>query len=164
MPKMSEKLPSSLEGKLPTPTENADTIARWVPTMALATAAYWLPEAAFAGAIYPLVYEKFVEGPKRILFEQLRKGNVPNLSNEQLVPFVPMGYKFFQAAMEGEYEHNLRILAAFLRGELEQDIPDASNFARMVRRVENLSLTDLKVIAMISASHGHVNIIHRRGD
>jgi hypothetical protein len=157
MPTMSEKLPPSLEGKLPTPTEHADIIAKWVPTIALAAAGAWFPStafagaAAFAGALYPLVYEKFVEGPMRILLEQLRKGNVPNLSDKQLVPFVPMGFKFFEAAKEGEYEHNLRILAAFLRGELEQDIPDASNFARMVRRVENLSLTDLKVMAMVSA-------------
>ena len=50
---------------------------------------------------------------------------------------------------EGEYEHNLRILAALLRGELEQEAPDAANFARMGRRVEGMSLTDLKVIAMI---------------
>src|SRR2546425_8185219 len=100
--------------------------------------------ASFAAAVYPLVYERFIEGPQRILLDALRRGNVQNLSAKQLVPFIPMGYKFFEAGKEGEYERNLRILAAFLAGELKQDTPDASNFARMVRRVENLSLTDLK--------------------
>ena len=42
-----------------------------------------------------------------------RNGNVRDLSHEQIVPFMPMAYKFFEAAKEGEYEHNLRILAAF---------------------------------------------------
>jgi hypothetical protein len=148
---MNDNLTPSLEGKLPSPTQHADAIAKWVPTIAMAFAGIWYPESAFAGAVYQLVYEKFVERPKRLLLGELRKGNVQNLSNEQLVPFVPMAYKFFEAAKEGEYEHNLRILAAFLRGELEQEIPDEANFARMVRRVEGLSLTDLRVMTMIDA-------------
>ena len=95
------------------------------------------------------VYQRKAE---KLLLEELRKGNVQDLSQGQLVPLIPMAYKFFEAAKEGEYERNLRILAAFLRGELEQRSPDASNFARMVRRVEGLSLTDLKVMAMIDVS------------
>jgi hypothetical protein len=148
---MNDKLPPSLEGKLPSPTEHADIVAKWVPTIAMAFAGIWFPAASFAAAVYPLVYERFIEGPQRILLDALRRGNVQNLSAKQLVPFIPMGYKFFEAGKEGEYERNLRILAAFLAGELKQDTPDASNFARMVRRVENLSLTDLKVMAMVGA-------------
>lgn len=136
---MSGKLPTSLEGKLPKPTEHGETISKWVPKIALAAASIWFPGAAFAGLMLELLQERYVKKYQELLLEELRKGKVQDLSDEQLVQLVPMAYKFFEAAKEGEYERNLRILAAFLRGELEQDSPDASNFARMARRVEGLA-------------------------
>jgi hypothetical protein len=60
-----------------------------------------------------------------------------------------MAYKFMEAAKEGEYVHNLEILAAFLTGEMKQEIPDAASFSRMARRIEGLSIVDLKVMALI---------------
>ena len=90
--------------------------------------------AAVAAVALEAVREKYVEQPKKLLLDELRKGNVQNLSAEQLAPLLPMTYKFLEAAKEGEYERNLRVLAAFLRGELEQEEPDAANFARMARR------------------------------
>jgi hypothetical protein len=63
-----------------------------------------------------------------------------------------MAYRFFEAAKEGEYEYNLRILAEFLRSELNEDEPDPSGFSRMARRLEGLSRKELQVIALINAS------------
>jgi hypothetical protein len=63
-----------------------------------------------------------------------------------------MAYKFFEAAKEGEYEHNLRVLAEFLKNEMQSDTPDVSGFARMARRIEGLTHTELKVIVLINAS------------
>jgi hypothetical protein len=149
---MSEKLSPSLEGKLPSSTNNAEIISKWVPKIALHVAGLLVPGAGLAGDVLDLAREVYQRKAEKLLLEELRKGNVQDLSQGQLVPLIPMAYKFFEAAKEGEYERNLRILAAFLRGELEQRSPDASNFARMVRRVEGLSLTDLKVMAMIDVS------------
>jgi hypothetical protein len=55
------------------------------------------------------------------------------------------GIQVLRGGKAGEYEHNLRILAQYLTGELKQEEPEAAHFARMVRRVERVSRTDLKV-------------------
>jgi hypothetical protein len=71
------------------------------------------------------------------------------LSVEQVGEYVPMTYRFFEAVKEGEYEHNLRILAAFMAKELKQDIPDAPNFARTARRLEGITRRELALIALV---------------
>jgi hypothetical protein len=93
----------------------------------------------------------YQSSPKEYNADKFAEYVIRAVKTQGIMPFVPMTTKFFEAAKEGEYERNLRILAAFLRGELEQEEPDASNFARMARRVEGMSLTDLKVLAMIEA-------------
>jgi hypothetical protein len=148
----TEKLPPSLEGKLPAQVENAGDIARLTIGVMGACLSRWAPVTAALGTtVLSLVNDRSVIRPQRLILEELRKGNVQNLSHEQLAAFIPMGYKFFEAARQGEYEHNLSILAAYLTGELKQDVPDPANFSRMVRRVEGLSSTDLKGIALADA-------------
>ena len=46
----------------------------------------------------------------------------------------------------------MRLLAEFLKSELEMEEPDPSSFARMARRVEGLLPDELKVIALIDAA------------
>jgi len=86
-----------------------------------------------------------------MLIEEVSKGNLRDLSDARLQSLIPMAHRLAEACKQGEYEHNLRILSAFIRGEFEQDIPDPSNFGRMARRVEGLSTTDLKVLALVHA-------------
>jgi hypothetical protein len=38
-----------------------------------------------------------------LLLKALQKGDIRDLSVEQLTPFVPMAYKVLEAAKEGEY-------------------------------------------------------------
>jgi len=71
------------------------------PRLTLSFPAIWFPPAAFAGPVYELVLERYVRRPQEILLEQLRKGKVESLSAKQLAPFVPMAYKFLEAAKEG---------------------------------------------------------------
>lgn len=152
---MSDILPPALEGKLPAPAENAGDIAKLATGIAAIFTGLWFPEtapfAAIAATVLPFAIDKLVKRPTELLLEEIRKGNVQNLSEEQLTAFIPMEYKFLEAAKEGECERNLRILAAYLVGELKLDIPDPTNFSRMARRVEGLSSTDLQVIALIDA-------------
>lgn len=149
----SEKLPPALQGKLPAPVDYAGDIAKLATGVGAVFAGVWFPEtaalAAFAATVLPFAIDRLAKRPTELLLEELRKGNVQNLSEEQLTAFIPMDYKFLEAAKEGECERNLRILAAYLVGELKQDVPDPSRFSRMVRRVEGLSSTDLQVIALI---------------
>ena len=147
--------PMSAQSKenLPSPVENAGMVAKLVTGVATAFTAVWYPEAGILGAILPIVIDHYVERPKQLLLRMLKEGQIQDLSAEQLAPLVPMTYKFFEAAKEGEYARNLRILAAYLTGELKQKLPDAAgNFSRMVRRVEGLSETDLKVMVLIDTS------------
>lgn len=149
---MPDELPDSIKSKLPTPTENAVDVAKLVTGVTAAVAGIWFPPAAIAAAVLPIVIDRYVNLPREILLKELQQGNVRDLSAEQLAPFVPMAYKFLEAAKEGEYEHNLEMLAAYLAGEMKQEIPDAASFSRMVRRVEGLSNVDLQVMALIDAS------------
>lgn len=148
---MPDELPASIKSKLPAPTENAGEIAKLVTGVTAAVAGIWFPPAAIAAAVLPIVIDRYVNRPREILLKELQHGNVNNLSAEQLAPFVPMAYKFFEAAKEGEYEHNLKILAAYLTGEMKQEIADPANFSRMARRIEGLSTIDLQVMALIDA-------------
>jgi hypothetical protein len=134
---------------LPAPTKHAAEIARVTTSVALAVAGIWFPPAAIAAAAMPFVIDRYVNRPRDLLIEALERGEIRDLSAERLEPFVPMAYKFMEAAKEGEYLHNLEILAAFLTGEMRQEIPDAASFSRMARRIEGRSIVDLKVMALI---------------
>jgi len=92
-----------------------------------------------AGAIGPMLnfaIEKWIKGPEKLLLAELKSGNVEILNDEKAATFIPMAYRFFEAAKEGEYEHNLKLLAEFIKNELHLDTPDPSGFARMARRIE----------------------------
>jgi hypothetical protein len=141
-----------MKQNLPAPVEGAGGIAKLTTGIATVIMAIWFPPAALAGPAFSYLIDRYVERPKKILLDELRSGNVDVLSNPQFTQFIPMGYKYFEAAKEGEYEHNLKILAAFITNELKQDVPDAPNFSRMARRIEGLSKTELKVIALINST------------
>lgn len=71
------------------------------------------------------------------------------LSKEDAAEFIPMGYRFLEAAKEGDHERNLKILAAYIAGELREGSPKAMNVKRVASRIEGLEEIDLQVIALI---------------
>jgi hypothetical protein len=152
---MTEQLPASLQGKLPMPADHADAISM-VPTIVTAFASIWFPPAGFVAAVLPMIQEQFLKRPQKLLMEALARGEIRDLSSEHFVQFVPMAYRFLEAAKQGEYEHTLRVLVEYLTGELKQEEPEAAGFARMARRVEGLSRNDLKVIALVHADFSNI--------
>jgi hypothetical protein len=146
----TEELPESLQG-MPQPTRGADDVARLSTAIGFGIAGAFIPGASIAREALKMYMDKEKEKLQRILIEEVRTGNLRDLSNERLDSLIPMAHKLAEASKQGEYEHNLRILAAFIRGELEQEISDPANVARMARRVEGLSMTDLKVLALVHA-------------
>jgi hypothetical protein len=155
---MSNKpeLPPRLK-HLQRPVKHADKVEKIVGMVALGLGPAFMglePLTAAAASTTHGLLKIYQEGKKaklqEILCEELRKGNV-HLSDERLQSLVPMCYRIAESAKQGECEEILRILATFLRGEFEQEHPDPSNFARMARRVEGLSPTDLKVMSLIEA-------------
>jgi hypothetical protein len=110
------------------------------------------PGAGLAGPALNFAIDRYVKRPQKLLVEEMHAQQVTELSEEKLIDFVPMAYRYFEAAKEGEYEHNLRVLASYIANELKQDLPDAPTVARMARRLEGLTKTELKVIALINSS------------
>ncbi len=137
---------------LPSPKKGAADVAKLTTGIAGVVAGYWFPGAGVIGPIASFAIEKWIKRPEKLLIEELKRGNIEILTDEKAATFIPMAYRFFEAAKEGEYENNLRLLAEFLKSELQMDEPDPSSFARMARRIEGLSRDELKVIALINAS------------
>jgi hypothetical protein len=141
-----QKLPAPLEG-LSKPVKHADTVEKIVTTVMSGVAAALIPGAGIPLSITQIYLTKKERQLQEILIEQARKGKVLDLSDERLEALVPMGFRLGEAAKQGEYEEVLRVLAAFLRGELEQETPNPSNFAGMARRIQGMSPTDLNVMS-----------------
>lgn len=134
---------------LPAPTKNAETVARVSTGVGTAVAALFFPPAALAQPVIDRVIDWWVKRPQEILVDEMKKGGLIELSDPQMVQFVPMAYKFYEAAKQGEYEQNLRLLGALIAGECAKAEPRASDFAQMARRLELLSIENLRVIALI---------------
>jgi hypothetical protein len=145
-----QKLPAALEG-VSRPVKHADTVEKIVAAVGFGIADAFMPGAGVARSLVEIYQAKQKQELEKILIEEVSKGNLPDLSDERLESLIPMAFRLAQAKKQGEYEEVLRILAAFIRGELEQEIPNPSNFASMARRVEGLSPTDLKVMSLIEA-------------
>ena len=142
------ELPERLRG-MPDPKSNP--VEKIATTIGFGLLSAFIPGTGAASGLLHDYLARQKEKLQKILVEEVSKGNLRDLSDERLKPLIPMAHRLAEACKQGEYEHNLRILSAFIRGELEQDIPDASNFGRMARRVEGLSTTDLKLLALVHA-------------
>jgi hypothetical protein len=136
----------------PSPKKGAADVAKLTIGIAGTVANIFLPGAGVMGPIANFAIERFVKRPERQLLEELQRGNFALLTDEEAAAFIPMAYRYFEAAKEGEYEHNLKILAEFLSKEMQTPAPDPSSFARMAKRIEGLTNDELKVIALISSS------------
>jgi hypothetical protein len=87
---------------------------------------------------------------QRILADALSRHGIKvldDLTEEQREWFIPAGYRFFEQARLGEYEHNLRVLAALIANELQSQQRDCGRILRTARRLEGIRAADLEVIA-----------------
>ena len=136
-------------GQLPAITKHAATVARVSIATAMALCGYAFPVASLAIPAATMLLERTVRRPTRLLEEALARGEVLDLSDEQAVAFVQMAEVYLRAARQGEYEHNLKLLAAFLTAELKSKACEPGGFLDMARRVEGLSITSLRAVALI---------------
>ena len=115
---------------LPAVTKNAGQTATLATGIGTALAAIWFPPAALAQPVINLLIEKYTKRPERILLERIKAGDIEALNEEQVIEFVPMAYRLYEATKEGEYVHNLRILREYIVNDLKQSKPEASNFLK----------------------------------
>ena len=139
--------------QLPAPAEHGAVVARLaVPTL-LAAVSVTLPSLApviaLATPLAATVTEYAIERPTRLLMDALRRGELVDLSDPQAAALVPMAYRFFLAARQGEYEHNLKLLAAFLTEELKSEACEPGNLVDMAKRLEGLTTSSLRAVALI---------------
>ena len=139
--------------QLPTVTRSASTVARISIPSGLAFVAAMFPEAVAAVTIAtPAVMafmEHSLERPSRIIEDALRQGELLDLSDEQFASFIPMAYRIFLAARQGEYGRNLRLLAAFMASELKAETCEPGSLLGMARRLEGLDVLSLRAVALI---------------
>lgn len=138
---------------LPAPVEGASDIAKFLTGVSAVALGALFPEfgAALAmGAVaIGITVDSYAKRPQEILLSQLQSGDLTVLTDEQKAAFIPMAFRFFEAARQGEYAHTLEVLAAFIKGELKQEIPNPGAVASIARRIEGLSHLDLQVISCI---------------
>lgn len=142
---------SEEDERLPVPVEGAHEIAKLTTSIATAVVSLWFPPAVLVQPVINALVERRARHSEAILIDRLKERGVEAVSPEQVAEYVPMAYRFFEAAKEGEYEHNIQILAALIAAELNQDVPDAPNFARMARRLEGITRKELAVMVLADA-------------
>lgn len=95
------------------------------------------------------IMNKRVEAAQEILREAIREGNLDLITAEQYEELVPMGYKFFEAAKQGEQKHILMVLAQIVSDKAQNIELDAQEFLRISRRIEGLSKGELGILVRI---------------
>ncbi len=139
--------------QLPAPNEHGAAVARLAVPTFLAAASATLPSLApviaLATPLAVSVTEFAIARPTRLLMDALRRGELVDLSEQQAAALMPMAYRFFLAARQGEYEHNLKLLAAFLTEELKSDACEPGSFLDMAKRLEGLTTSSLRAVALI---------------
>ena len=138
---------------LPAITKDGATVTRIAVPAGLAFVAAMFPDFAgamgLAGPFLAEVLKRKEEKASLLLEEALRRGDVVDLSANDLEAFVPMAYRFVEAARQGEYDRNLRLLGAFLTAELKAETCQSGSFLDMAKRVEGLSVLSLRAVATI---------------
>ena len=81
-----------------------------------------------------------------ILLEEIKSGNRVLGSNEAN-DFVPIAYRYFKAAEEGATQRKLKLLAKFIRDEIETSTLDFDRFSRIEVGLDGLTTDELICLA-----------------
>lgn len=99
-----------------------------------------LPPLAALKAGADILIRKRMEEGQRLLIAEIGQMGTGKLADEKWDFYVPAAYRFFEQARLGEYEHNLRVLAKLISGDLnaqECDV-DIGKIGRAARKLEML--------------------------
>ncbi|MCA3612161.1 MAG: hypothetical protein IOC55_07090 [Methylobacterium sp.] len=100
---------------------------------------------AFAQACGHLINARLQKAAE-ILISELKSGNLDVLSDEKNAAVIPMGYRFYEAARQGENVFILRKLAIIIKNGVSGSLkPD--RFIKISRSLESLDEIDLIVLA-----------------
>lgn len=121
------------------PTENATDV--YEVTMALAQSL--IPPLSVLKPFIDMQIRKRLEAGQQLLLAEIKSRGLAVTSEEGYAYYVPMAYRFFEQVRLGEYEHNLRVLAALIAGQMERPDADMGAVGRAARKLEMLPLPAL---------------------
>ncbi|MGP0060159.1 MAG: hypothetical protein ACLPID_12820 [Beijerinckiaceae bacterium] len=87
-----------MKQNLPAPFEGAQDVAKLTTGIAAALGSMFFPAAALAAPAINFLIDRIMRPAQEILLAELKSGNIGSLSEEQFAQYVPMSYKFFEAA------------------------------------------------------------------
>lgn len=131
--------------ELPKPTQDAKSITN----ITLAVASQFFPPLAILKEGFELLIDKRIEEGRQILVDEIIRNGINILTDKQIEHYIPSAYSFFKQVQIGEYQHNLRILARMISGEItmQEREPDATRVGRAARKLEMLPAEHLAALA-----------------
>lgn len=97
-----------------------------------------------------ILVENRIRDAQLILVEELSKGNLKILEAEETKEFIPIAFRFFSAARDGETRRILRVIARILRGQIDANDLDSEKFSRCTHQLAGLSQRELILLVEFS--------------
>jgi hypothetical protein len=131
--------------QVPQPTKNAADVYE----IAAAIVSTLLPPLAVFKAGTDVLIRKRMEDGQRLLLAEIGQMGTGKLAEEKWDYYVPAAYRFFEQVRLGEYEHNLRVLAKLIAGDLnaQQNDVDVGKIGRAARKLEMLPKAHLVALS-----------------
>lgn len=105
-----------------------------------------VPGSNIAAAFLKSRLETQLHKGTEVLIEEFQKANIGILTKEQAQIFIPNAYRFFEAAKQGEYTHNLRLLARIMAGNAASNGGTTADVMRFARKIEGLTDEELQLL------------------
>lgn len=138
---------SDTTDKLPAPKPGALRVIEITEAVVVdVLAAFGIPGGAVIAAAVKALAESRLEKGTEVLIEELKNANICILNDEQAQVFIPNAYRFYEAVKQGEYKHNLRILARIMAGNAKEGTGSTADVLRFARTIEGLSEDELALL------------------
>lgn len=133
--------------QVPALKKGGDRIAATTTAIVGAMVDAFLPAAgtAFAQACGYLINAR-MEKASEILISEIQSGNLDVLSEEKYRAFIPMGYRFYEAARQGENVFILKKLAKIIKNGISDSL-EPDRFLKISKSIEGLDERDLAILA-----------------
>ena len=105
-----------------------------------------IPGVGSIAKLAEIYSEKRLQKARDILIREIQEGNVDQIGNEQLIELFGSVIKYHDAVRQGEYEHNLKILASYIGRGLALSSLDAAEFSYDARMIEFLTSFQISLI------------------
>ncbi len=129
--------------RIPQPTQSAMQIYE----VSAAIASTFIPGVAAAKPILDLYLKRKERLVQEVLIKEIHDRGIEALNDEQFEFYVPALYRFLEQVRIGEYEHNLKVLAALIADGLKQPAYNVSVIGRAARRLEMITIEELQTLA-----------------